>query len=42
MMKTVSIHSLQKPVLAQTFAWSRTFAGMNSIPGSQGSDGDKV
>jgi hypothetical protein len=35
--------SLLKPTMcAQTQAWSRGFATVNSIPGCQGSDGDKV
>ena len=40
-MKTQS-RSLLKLTMCQAQAWSRGFATVNSIPGSQGSDGDKV
>ena len=42
MMKTQSRSLLKPTMCAQTQTWSRGFATVNSIPGSQGSDGDKV
>jgi len=42
MMNKQSLSLLKPTMCAQTLAWSRGFATVNSIPGCQGSDGDKV
>lgn len=38
-MKHTNHSLLQKPAMLQTAVWSRTFAGVNSIPGVTGSIG---
>lgn len=41
-MKTLTHSLLKSAMCLQTQAWSRGFATVNSIPGSQGPIGDKV